>query len=166
MDQDAAFREHHLGPTWLRVVGIVAALLAIDGLAFGIPALFREWGSPGSWSLLAGMIVLIAVGGTGFTTLIWNTIDVAVCDGVAMAWLRPLRVLRIRLEDVAGVNATTVSPQDAAGLGFRWTPSGTYLLWRAGTAVEVRTRRGRTIFIQTDHPTSLQAALDPSSTTL
>lgn len=156
------FREHQPGPIWLRVVGIVASLSAVTGLVFGTPTVLREWGTPTSWSLLVGMIALIVVGGAGFTTLIWDTIDIAVEDGILVAWLRPLRVLRVPLNEVAEVNETMVSPRDAAGMGLRWTPSGTYLLWRAESGVELQTRRGRVFHIQTDRPTELRAILDPS----
>ncbi|GAA5167852.1 hypothetical protein [Ornithinimicrobium tianjinense] len=118
----------------LLAVGVVSlvALLAMDA---------------GVWQLvLVGGVLL----GAGLLALAWARVRIAVdADGLTVrSQLVPVRLTRVRVADVAGVEVQVLDPMRWGGLGLRPLPDRTAYIVDGGPGLVVHKRDGRRLALQ------------------
>ncbi len=149
--------ETQRGPLWMRILGIV---VAVGTLAIVIPAEITLAAAGGS---IAYQLVLMG-GGTvavvGGMVLGMGAIRVTVSEHELRAHILPFRVFKLRKSEIVSSDTAQISPRDAGGLGYRITPSGRFLLWDAGPAVQIRTLGGRSYYLRSPNPAALQAQVE------
>ena len=139
------------------IIVLVSSSALVRGLALG-------WGTSSAGILLASVLVLVGIVGLAAVTGLLNQIRVRVADGRVVGHLLPVRVFAIPVDTITGLQPTNISAAEAGGIGYRLMPAARYLLFNAGPAVRVETRRGRNYFIRSDRPDQMIDAIEASRT--
>ena len=153
-----------LGPgeqaVWLRTVTMARpAIVAVVGVALLMAALAVFMGLTGSglWGLFAGLAVLFAV--LAATTCVFRVrADAA---GLHVRSIAGVPRFAVPLDDVVAVSVVTVQPMaQFGGWGIRAGIDGRFgLVLRAGDAIQVERRSGRTFVVTVDDAATGAAVL-------
>ncbi|MFK5647371.1 hypothetical protein ACI3ET_12690 [Ornithinimicrobium sp. LYQ121] len=122
-------------------------------LGWGVLTLFAAmtvWVVVSGESLLLGVFVAVVGGTTAALALAWSAVRLHVDeDGLAVrSRVLPVRVARVRAEDVVGVETMDLDPMRWGGVGLRALPDRTAYIVDGGPGIVVWKRDGRRLALQ------------------
>lgn len=104
-------------------------------------------------------IALVSVAVVGFTAA-WSRVEIRVDDAglVLRSLVLPVPVLRVRAEDVVGVEVADLDPMKWGGIGLRWLPDRSAYIARGGPGIVVHRASGRRLGLEIPEGQEVAAA--------
>jgi hypothetical protein len=150
-EESQAFRQPLL---WIPLAVLFVAVVGVQAYFAGARA---ERG--GQWT---GLILSFCIMTVVYFLLFVSRLDVKVSPEGLLTRFFPLErsFRKTGWEDIVSCKIVTIRPMRFGGLGLRLTRNGKAYIVSGNRAVEVRLKNGRTLFVGTQKPDLLLAALE------